>query len=220
MPVRRPPSARAPRQLRPWRRHLREGLELADATGLWDVVDGYPEEEYQNTRFSLGTFEKATLKRLTRKTGKHRWVILTAALHHIAESDRHILQSPAGAAVAVKRSQISPKVPRPLWPWRSELEQGIQLADTGGDWNACDAYLKQEFAVTRIMVTEATRDKITAMAARRGVTREVVVTVALHTLAHEPAFVNQRAPESAIAQPWPPPLAAPGVRRRTGAKSS
>ena len=196
--------ARAPRRLRPWRRRLREGLELAAATGRWDVADRYPAAEYRNTRFSLGAFEKAALERLTRQTGNPRWIILTAALHHIAESDAHIPQSPAAAAASRASEVITAKVPRALWPWRSELEQGLQLAEARGDWDACGVYLKEEFAMTRFVMSAATRARIDAMGARRGASQRVVLTVALHALAQEPGFVTQTAPASAIARAWPP----------------
>ena len=215
--MRRPPGAlagraeafaRIPKSLRPWRRHLREGLALAAAAPDWSVVERYPVGDRVNTRFSLSRLEQETLEALMRKSGQARATVLTAALHAVAESQDHTLPDRVAVPVPEARQVLNARVPRALWPYRSELEQGLQLAESGGDWKACESYLEAEFVPTRFVLAAATAERIRLMAARRGVAMKTVLTVALHALASAPAFVTQTAPDSAIARRWPPPPAA------------
>ena len=197
--------ARVPRQLRPWRRHLREGLSLAAAAPDWGAVDRYPRAERVNTRFALTRLERETIEAIMRRNGRPRWAVLTAALHAVAESDNHTLPDRVAVPVPEARQVLIARVPRALWPYRSELEQGLQLAESGGDWQAPETYLEAEFVPTRFVVAAATAERIRLMAARRGVAMKTVLTVALHALASSPAFVIQTAPDSAIARRWPRP---------------
>lgn len=214
--MRRPPGplaaraeafARIPKSLRPWRRHLREGLALAAAAPDWSVVDRYPVGDRVNTRFSLSRLDQETLDALVRQSGQSRAAVLTAALHAVAESQDHALPDRVAVPVPEARQVLIARVPRALWPYRSELEQGLQLAESGGDWKPPETYLEAEFVPTRFVVAAATAERIRLMAARRGVAMKTVLTVALHALAEAPAFVTQTAPDSAIARRWPRPKA-------------
>ena len=197
--------ARAPRRLRPWRRHIREGLELAAAEGDWSPAELYPAADCANTRFSLGGAEMALLENLERGSGQPRWVILTAALHWLQESGQHALPERVAMPLPGVRTVTSALLPAALKPFRSELEQGLQMIETGADWNAASAYDKAGFTITRIVMSAETAIRVEDLAASRDVSKTAVLIVALHALSQATGFVKQRAPDSAIARRWRPP---------------
>ena len=64
-----------------------------------------------------------------------------------------------------------------LKPFRSELEQGLQMIETGADWNVASAYDKAGFTITRIVMSAETAIRVEDLAARRGVSKSAALAV-------------------------------------------